>query len=153
MVPHSSILAWRIPWAKEPMGYSPWGHKELDMTEHLYDTQSTLEFLCAALRNFFLSKQMDGFCTRLNNPISFALASGPYIILHYYMQSRVCFWGVSSPLACGFCSQVIDIDKSLSHVQLFVTLWTVAYQAPLSMGFSRQEYWSGLPFPSPKIFL
>ena len=39
--------------------------------------------------------------------------------------------------------------KSLSRVRLFVTLWTVAYQAPLSMGFSRQEYWSGLPFPSP----
>ena len=38
--------------------------------------------------------------------------------------------------------------KSLSHVQLFVTPWTVAYQAPLSMEFSRQEYWSGLPFPS-----
>ena len=38
--------------------------------------------------------------------------------------------------------------KSLSHVWLFGTLWTVAYQAPLSMGFSRQEYWSGLPFPS-----
>ena len=39
--------------------------------------------------------------------------------------------------------------KSLSHVRLFVTLWTVAYQASPSMGFSRQEYWSGLPFPSP----
>ena len=39
--------------------------------------------------------------------------------------------------------------KSLSHVQLFATLWNIAYQAPLSMGFSRQEYWSGLPFPSP----
>ena len=39
--------------------------------------------------------------------------------------------------------------KSLSRVQLFVTPWTVAYQAPLSMGFSRQEYWNGLPFPSP----
>ena len=39
--------------------------------------------------------------------------------------------------------------KSLSHVQLFATPWTVAYQAPPSMGFSRQEYWSGLPFPSP----
>ena len=36
-----------------------------------------------------------------------------------------------------------------SHVQLFVTLWTVAHQAPLSMGFSRQEYWSVLPFPPP----
>ena len=39
--------------------------------------------------------------------------------------------------------------KSLSHVRLFATPWTVAYQAPLSMRFSRQEYWSGLPFPSP----
>ena len=39
--------------------------------------------------------------------------------------------------------------KSLSRVRLFVTPWTVAYQAPPSMGFSRQEYWSGVPFPSP----
>ena len=39
--------------------------------------------------------------------------------------------------------------KSLSPVQPFATPWTVAYQASLSMGFSRQEYWSGLPFPSP----
>ena len=39
--------------------------------------------------------------------------------------------------------------KWLSHVRLFATPWTVAYQAPPSMGFSRQEYWSGLPFPSP----
>jgi len=39
--------------------------------------------------------------------------------------------------------------KSLSCVWLFATLWTVAYQAPPSMGFFRQEYWSGLPFPSP----
>ena len=37
----------------------------------------------------------------------------------------------------------------LSHVQLFVTPYTVAWQAPLSMGFPREEYWSGLPFPSP----
>ena len=39
--------------------------------------------------------------------------------------------------------------KSLSHVRLFATPWTVARQAPPSMGFSRQEYWSGLPFLSP----
>src|SRR5574337_584830 len=40
-----------------------------------------------------------------------------------------------------------------SHVQLFVTLWIAAHQVPLSMGFSRQEYWSGVPLPSPKIGL
>ena len=39
--------------------------------------------------------------------------------------------------------------KLLSHVRLFATPWTVAYQAPLSMRFSRQEYWSEVPFPSP----
>ena len=39
--------------------------------------------------------------------------------------------------------------KSLSRVQLFATPWIVAHQAPPSMGFSRQEYWSGLSFPSP----
>ena len=36
-----------------------------------------------------------------------------------------------------------------SHVRLFATPWTIAHQAPLSMGFSRQEYWSGLPCPPP----
>ena len=39
--------------------------------------------------------------------------------------------------------------KSLSRVRLFATPWIVAYEASPSMGFSRQEYWSGLPFPSP----
>ena len=43
--------------------------------------------------------------------------------------------------------------KSLSRVRLFATPWTAAYQAPLSMGFSRQEYWSGVPLPSPVLAL
>ena len=53
------------------------------------------------------------------------------------------------------CFQIAVITWSmnecqlLSHVQLFVTPWTVACQDPLTMGFSRQEYWSGLPFPAP----
>ena len=42
--------------------------------------------------------------------------------------------------------------KLLSHVRLFVTPWTAAYQASLSMGFSRQEYWSGVPSPSESFF-
>jgi len=45
--------------------------------------------------------------------------------------------------------QDVVCAKSPSHDQLFVTLRTVACQAPLSMGFSRQEYWSGLPCPPP----
>ena len=52
-------------------------------------------------------------------------------------------------VAC-LCYHILKVKvKSLSHVQLFATPWTIAYQAPPSMGFSRQEYWSGLPFPSP----
>ena len=50
-----------------------------------------------------------------------------------------------------FCRATV-IDKEsvqLNHVQLFATPWTVAHQAPLSMGFSGEEYWSVLPFPSP----
>ena len=48
------------------------------------------------------------------------------------------------------CFHVLKVKvKSLSRVQFFAAPWTTAYQIPLSMGFSRQECWSGLPFPSP----
>ena len=57
----------------------------------------------------------------------------------------------------GLQEMVVGIyTYMLSHfscVQLFTTLWTVAHQAPLTMGFSRQEYWSGLPFPPPGIWV
>ena len=45
----------------------------------------------------------------------------------------------------------VKSESEVSHVHLFATPWTVAYQSPPSMGFSRQEYWSGLPFPSPDL--
>ena len=75
-------------------------------------------------------------------------------------QSPLIFLGRSLDLfwaACGHLSlrsalfQLVKWSevKSLSRVLLFATPWTVAHQAPPSMGFSRQEYWSGLPFPSP----
>ena len=58
---------------------------------------------------------------------------------------------LSVSLLCVFLSLSLSHEwvKSLSRVQLFATPWTVAHQAPPSMGFSRQEHWSGLPFPSP----
>ena len=49
----------------------------------------------------------------------------------------------STPIQLYVC-----VYAHFGHVQLFVTLWTAAHQAPLSMGFSRQEYWRGQPFPS-----
>ena len=45
------------------------------------------------------------------------------------------------------------MPSHFTHIQLFVILWTVAFQASLSMGFSRQDYWNGLPFPSSGDFL
>ena len=69
------------------------------------------------------------------------------------MQVMVVFWKqlrarCTGPQRPSFIFLKVKV-KLLSHVQLFATPWTVAHQAPQSMEFSRQEYWSGLPFPSP----
>ena len=55
--------------------------------------------------------------------------------------------GKNTGVGCHFLLQCMKV-KSLSCVQLLATLWTAAHQAPPSMGFSRQEYWSGVPLPS-----
>ena len=60
------------------------------------------------------------------------------------IQTSDDLWDSSSASHC-----MCDV---LSHVQLCATPWTVAHQVPLSMGFSRQEYWAGLPYPSPGCF-
>ena len=60
--------------------------------------------------------------------------------------------GKNTGVGCHFILQCMKVKvKSLSHVQLLATPWTAAYQAPPSMGLSRQEYWSGVPLPSPII--
>ena len=55
--------------------------------------------------------------------------------------------GKNTGVGCHFLLQCMKM-KSLSRVRLFATPWTAAHQAPPSMGFSRQKYWSGMPFPS-----
>ena len=64
------------------------------------------------------------------------------------------FYFMSHPFSpAGFSVAVLDCSsevKLLSRVRLFASPWTVARQTPLSMGFLRQEYWSGLPLPSPE---
>ena len=70
-------------------------------------------------------------CPTLSNPMDCSL---PGSSIPGIFQSRVLAWGAMAFSVSYF-----------SCVQFFVTLWTVAYQAPLSVGFSRQEYWSGLP--------
>ena len=68
------------------------------------------------------------------------------ILIDLYSTSVIFSFTVSSLLIMPSCEVKV---KSLSHVQLFATPWSAAYQAPPSIGFSRQESWSGLPFPSP----
>ena len=59
--------------------------------------------------------------------------------------------GKNTGLGCHFLLQCVKVKvKSLSRVWLLVISWTAAHQTPPSMGFSRQEYWSGVPLPSPK---
>ena len=80
-------------------------------------------------------------CSTLCNPMDCSL---PGSSVHWTLQAKV---GKNTEVKWSEVkwSEV----KSLSRVWLFATLWTVAHQAPPSMGFSRQEYWSELPFPSP----
>ena len=71
-------------------------------------------------------------------------------ILVYQLESRKgWFLLLSSLVEFGFSKWASRVCVSLSRVRLFATPWTVAHQAPLSMGFPRSENWSGLPFPSP----
>ena len=60
------------------------------------------------------------------------------------------FWKRTSPICLTVINELWDSNvHMLSRVRFFATPWTVALQAPLSMGFSRREYWAGLPFPFP----
>ena len=82
-------------------------------------------------------------CPTLYDPID---GSPPSSTIPVILQARTLEWiAISFPSAWKWKVKV----KSLSRVRLFVTPWTAAHQAPLSMGFCRQEYWSGVPLPSP----
>ena len=82
-------------------------------------------------------------CPTLCNPIDGSLPGSP---IPGILQARTLEW-----VAISFTNawkRKVKV-KSLSRVRLLETPWTAAYQAPPSMGFSRQEYWSGVPLPSP----
>ena len=86
-------------------------------------------------------------CPTLCDPID---GSPPGSAIPGILQARTLEWvAISSSNAWKWKVKV----KSLSHVRLLATPWTAAHQAPPSMGFSRQEYWSGLPLSSPIIKL
>ena len=75
---------------------------------------------------------------------------------HRWQPTRLpCPWdspGKNTGVGCHFLLQCMKVKvkvKLLSRVRLYATPWTAAYKVPPSMGFSRQEYWSGVPLPSP----
>ena len=85
-------------------------------------------------------------CPTLCDPIDVSLPGSP---IPGILQARTLEWvAISFSNAWEWKVKI----KSLSHVWLLATPWTAAYQAPPSMGFSRQEYWTGVPFPSQGIF-
>ena len=67
----------------------------------------------------------------------------------YVFTLHVCHYLTLCVCVCVCVCVCARVLSRFSHVQLFATPWTVAHQAPQSMGLSRQEYWSGLPLPSP----
>ena len=151
----SSILAGRIPWTEEAGRLYSWGCKESDTTEclttllhkpatvqknlklHIHKTYTLMPTAAAAAAKSLQS------CSTLCDPID---GSPPGSPIPGILQARTLEW-----VAISFSNAVKwkVKGKSLSPVQLLATPWTTAYQAPLSMGFSRQEYWSGLPLSSP----
>ena len=106
------------------------------------------------LRTVSSQNQRDPSQSLLGILLSFIHSDFPYFQSADWIPGTVLSWeqnGHNSLLSSdSLCSGGKKVKvKSLSRVQLFGTPWTVAYQASQSMGFSRQEYWSGLPFPSP----
>ena len=138
------VIQERILWIflfhfSNPINYHAWQFNLLNITWcvpplHLHRWRSLHLSPAAAAKSFQL-------CPTLCNPID---SSPPGSPIPGILQARTLEW-----VAISFSNAWKLKVKLLSRVRLFVTPWTTAYQAPLSMGFSRQEYWSGVPLPSP----
>ena len=100
--------------------------------------------VCFPLQQASAAKSLRS-CLTLCDPIDGCPPGSP---VPGILQARTLEWVAIS--FSSACKRKVKV-KSLSSVGLFETPWTAAYQAPPSMGFSRQEYWSGLPLPSPIV--
>ena len=165
MATHSSILVWRIPWTEEPgrlqsMGsqrvWDNWVINNFTFIVYLHYCDSFRRtakwFVFMLTYTFFQIVSVIGHyaaaesrqsCPTLCDPID---GSPPGSPVPGTLQARTLGWvTISFSNAWKWKVKV----KSLSRVWLFATPWTAAFQAPPPMGFSRQEYWSGVPVPSP----
>ena len=136
---------WTLPWEKSFLCVEPLSFWRLYVTAVSINSKTRplqiMPLLCchwaAAAAKSLRS------CPTLCNPID---GSPPGSTIPGILQARILEWvAISFSNAWKWKVKV----KSLSRVQLFETPWTAAYQAPPSMGFSRQEYWNGLLLPSP----
>ena len=106
-------------------------------------TKATTNWSTHSIQYYAAAAKSLQLCSTLCDPID---GSPPGSPVPGILQARTPEWvAISFYSAWKWKVKV----KSLSHVRLLATPWTTAYQAPLSMGFSRQEYWSGVPLPSP----
>ena len=163
-----SILAWRIPWTEESGGLQSIGLQRVrhHWSDLVWHAQGNVTYFCTLdiikVKSLLLSKFLrnhslgNGYkdlaataakslqsCPTLCDPID---GSPPGSPVPGILQARTLEWGaISFSNAWKWKVKV----KSLSSVQLLATPWTAADQAPPSMGFSRQEYWSGVQLPSP----
>ena len=157
LISGSGRAPWRRAWQPTPVflpgeshgqrslaGYSPWGCKELDRTELDKCTQKQL--LKSCLQYYFLTWVyayiLFGKNQKVGSKPKFTMNCKNFKGINRDKETKV--GAIFMCLLMHTC-----VLSHFSHVQICATLWTVACQAPLSMGFSRQEYWSGLPRPLP----
>ena len=129
-----------------PLGVCPavglLGHMAVLFPVFLRNLHTVLHSGRTSLHSLLSAKSLQ-LCPTLCDPID---GSPPGSAVPGILQARTLEWvAISFSIVWKWKVKV----KSLSHVRLVATPWTAAYQAPPSMRFSRQEYWSGLPLPSP----
>ena len=162
MATHSSILAWRIPWTGEPGGLQSVGSQRVR-----HDWAWAYRFVWQDYTRYFkwvfsfnlqdwvgswLFYKCGGLSILRNVPKLTKWWIGAVRTENRLVKAKRMLWALLLkvwPLHQQPRCYLPTSAKSLTHVRLCATLWTVAHQAPLSMGFPRQEYLSGLPCPSP----
>ena len=104
---------------------------------YIFDAFTQISMQCGKIFQQIFSLEGNSWDTKINKK------HGSYPQENYALEAKMCAQSVVSCCPCWLCGQF------LSCVWLSVTPWTIARQAPLSLGFSRQECWSGLPCPPP----
>jgi len=174
MATYSSILAWRIPWTEDPGRLQSMGSQRvrhaLEMTK-LFSTADHVLFPYSVGFTTWPYRSVCHLTWWATSPCGMHIFRLPWhltFLVHscigVFFYWHIVFWfpphatvshsySVLNPLLFSLqtLSSAVMLCRAyvLSCVWLFVTLWAIARQAPLSVGFSRQEYWSRLPFPSP----